>query len=378
MTGQHYTATVYDPDPAVDRVDALSEALSSAGFTDVSIEEEPLLEGGSRKKVLASYPPNTDTVSITPFQEEESTAIDEFKISVIFRGNLYPDSWDSDEEYAQFVDSCIDFLREMAVRLDPTYVAIFDIRDWQSIHPEASPLAENITVPPAMAVYSRPLLVDLGGLDSLYDDVSLQREELDSGHVLVVSDKGPWSRILFEDSDDSEIPPTEITDLDLSDPFKVLDPGEYGTDAVITKSDINPEFTNEALTLERCYRDESDNLRRIEDDSFVRRVIGDDGPMGELPNDADPDEERLSALLNEFVPPAFVRMETPDDETIVSKILALDIETNKFDLLVSLAQTARVEGVDEEVLATIDGVLTELSEMDDAEGIDQYIQARLL
>jgi hypothetical protein len=126
------------------------------------------------------------------------------------------------------------------------------------------------------------------------------------------------------------------------------------------------------------YRDESDNLRRISDDSFVRRLIEDGSVMGELPDDADPDEERLSALMETVFPPAFVQLDGPDGETVVSKTMALDIETSKFDLLVSLARTAQAEDVSDEVLATIDGILTELRRLDDEDGIDQYIQANLL
>lgn len=71
-------------------------------------------------------------------------------------------------------------------------------------------------------------------------------------------------------------------------------------------------------------------------------------------------------------------MDDPESETVVSKTLAPDIETSKFELLVSLAQTARSADVSDDVMATIEWILDELGEMDDQDGIDQYIQAKLL
>ncbi len=81
--------------------------------------------------------------------------------------------------------------------------------------------------------------------------------------------------------------------------------------------------TNEALTLERVYRAESDTLRRVEDDSFVRRLTL-TARVRRLPDGADADDERLSALIEGSIPPAFVRLNAPNDESIVSKTLALD------------------------------------------------------
>ncbi|KAA9404605.1 hypothetical protein EGO51_19090 [Haloarcula hispanica] len=153
--------------------------------------------------------------------------------------------------------------------------------------------------------------------------------------------------------------------------------GTYGTDAVVPQEDVALEFSNEALTLERVYRDGSNNLRRLEDDSFVRRLLDSDGPVGELPEDADPDDERVSVLTKRPIPTAFVRMDDPDEETIVSKMLALDIDTNKVERLVELARATDSAVVSEDTLAAIQEVLDELDDLDDEDSIHQYIQTKV-
>ncbi|WP_226023713.1 hypothetical protein [Halomicrobium salinisoli] len=383
MTSQHYTATVYEPDPSVDRVEALTAALSSAGFTDVSVEEQPLRGGGTSPEITASHPTTADAVTITPFQRDSASDEDDpLEISAIFHENVRLSSWERDAEYASFLDACVDLVREIAARLDPEYVALFWVEDWERVNPGGSPLADHVTVPPEVGVYSESLRTDLDGLKSLYDSVSVRREETDSDHEIVVRSDGPWSETAWGDVHNwaeprrADIPLDGVTDL--SDPLGSLEPGECGTDVVISRPNGSPTFSNEALTLEWCYRDESDALRRVADDSFVRRVVGDDGPVGELPADADPDDERVSALIQGSIPTAFVRSSGPNDETIVSTVMALDMETSKFDLLVRLAKVARVDNVDDDIVATIAEMVTKLGEMDDQDGIDAYIQRKIL
>ena len=184
---------------------------------------------------------------------------------------------------------------------------------------------------------------------------------------------------MFTDSERRDLHHGEAdTGPEISDPFPVLATGEYGTDAVVDRADLAREFTNEALTLERVYRDESNTLRRVEDDSFLRRIIDDGEVIGDLPADVDEADEPLSALLEASIPPAFVRLDDPDGETVVSTVLALDTEASKHKLLWSLAQTAQSQDVSEEVLTKIDRILTELQRLDDEDGLDQYIEQNFL
>ncbi len=293
---------------------------------------------------------------------------------------LWPRKWSDDGKYAEFIDVVVDLACELATAYDAEYIPLLiTIDQYSDIAPTGMPFAGHIDQVPQLAVYSESLLEELGGFEALYGGEPWRYAELDSGHVFAMTADGPWRNSEFTDSEQRDLQRggTE-TDSGFADPFTALDAGEYGTDAVVAKDDIAPEFTNEALTLERVYRDDSDTLRRVKDDSFVRRLIDNGNALGELPEDADPDSERLSALIEGSIPPAFVRLDDPEGETIVSKTLALDIETSKFELLVSLAQTAQSADVSDDVMATIEGILDELGEMDDQDGIDQYIQAKLL
>ncbi|MHC3381907.1 hypothetical protein [Haloarcula sp. H-GB5] len=268
---------------------------------------------------------------------------------------------------------------ELAAAYDAEYVPLCTSNTYTDIAPTGMPFADYIDQVPQLAVYSESLLSELGGFDALYDGKPWRYAELDSGHVFAMTADGPWENSEFTDSERRDLQRGDTeTDSGFADPFTALDAGEYGTDAVIAKDDIAPEFTNEALTLERVYRDESDNLRRVEDDSFVRRLIDDGNVLGELPDGVDPDDERLSALIEGSIPPAFVWLDDPESETVVSKTLALDIETSKFELLVSLAQTAHSADFSDDLMTTIEGILDKLAEMDDQDGIDQYIQVKLL
>ena len=184
---------------------------------------------------------------------------------------------------------------------------------------------------------------------------------------------------MFTDSERRDLHHGEAdTGPEISDPFAVLATGEYGTDAVVDRADLAREFTNEALTLERVYRDESNTLRRVEDDSFLRRIIDDGEVIGDLPANVDEADKPLSALLEASIPPAFVRLNDPNGETVVSKVLALDTEASKHKLLWSLAQTAQSQDVSEEVLTKIDRILTELQRLDDEDGLDQYTEQNFL
>ncbi|MBX0288649.1 hypothetical protein EGH22_20160 [Halomicroarcula sp. F28] len=172
--------------------------------------------------------------------------------------------------------------------------------------------------------------------------------------------------------------------MDLSDPFAVFSPGDYGVDACVAREDIGEKFRNEDLRLVRVYVDDDRNLRRVADDTFVRNVVleaGDEdaiieGMLADIPPAADDEDLMISALLHGAVPPSFVRLDEPDGENVVSRVLELDIETNKAELLVSLGEAARHDGgLDTQ---TIESALDNLAELDDTEAVDAYIRENLL
>lgn len=348
------------------------DAAERVGF-EVDREQKPADED------WPNFNGNYEGTTITGFTFDISEDREPYErvLSVGLGELLSRRKWNSGEGYAEFVDCVVDLSCELAAAYDAKYVSLLTSNEHSEITPTGMPFADHIDKVPNLAVYSESLLDELGGFDALYGGLPWRYAKLDSGHVFAMTADGPWDTE-FTDSQRRDLEHGEAgPEVEISDPFTALEPTEYGTDAVVEKSDIAPEFTNEALTLERVYRDEEDNLRRIEDDSFVRRLI-DDGEVGALPADADPDHERVSALIQESVPPAFVRLDEPDGEIVVSRVMALDIETSKFKVIVSLAQTAQAENLSEDVMATIDELLTELQRLEDEDGIDQYIERTLL
>jgi hypothetical protein len=117
----------------------------------------------------------------------------------------------------------------------------------------------------------------------------------------------------------------------------------------------------------------------------VRNVVTDargdetaiiEGMLADIPVDADPDRLMVSALFHGAIPPAFVQCDDPDDATVVSRVLGLNIETDKVALLVSLGRAAQHgDGMDVE---TIESALDTLADFDDPEIVDAYIRENLL
>lgn len=327
-----------------------------------------------------SFPGKYDTEDIS-FKFDISADREPYeRVLCVVLGEVLPSrKWSSSEGYAEFVDVVIDLACELSVAYDAEYVALCTSNTQADIAPSGVPFVDHIDQIPSLAVYSEALLTELGGLETLYDGEPWRYAKLDSEHVFAMTADSPWQDSAFTDSERRNLHHGEADSISgLSDPFATLDPDTYGTDAVIIKADMALGFTNDALTLERCYRDETGALRRVADDSFVRRVVTDDGPVGDLPAGVDPDDERISALMHGTIPPAFVRCDHHDDPTVVSRVLNLDIQTSKYDVLVSLAQTACTEHCSDDILDTIDQVRVELERLDGQDGIDAYIQQNLL
>ncbi|MBX0288465.1 hypothetical protein EGH22_19210 [Halomicroarcula sp. F28] len=469
--------TVHAPEFADDVVSTGLDAAEKTGFNITTEKDVP---EGDWLHLNADY--NNTTVW---FELSLSSDRERHKCILVLglEDVLFPSNWSDGQNYAEFVAAVVDLACELAAAYDAEYVPLASEFDYKEVTPTDMPFADHIEHEPNLAVYSESLLAELGGFEELYGGAPWRYAEMDSGHVVAMTEDGPWRNSEFMDLQ-LRGPQQRETDMDsaLPDPFSVLDPdeelvmdsdtvlndlaksneeaadalremdssvqwrfgrayetgavdsdglatavtrydsldtdsrdefrsmlagtgsaavgfagkvdeatfetivmpksrgvpsfgGTYGTDAVVPKDDIAQEFTNDALTLERVYRDGSNNLRRIGDDSFVRRLIDSDGPVGELPADADPDDEWVSALTKWPIPPAFARMNHPDEATIVSKTLALDIETSKVELLEKLAGTTESVVVSEDELAAIEGVLDDLEAMDDEDSIDQYIKA---
>jgi len=178
--------------------------------------------------------------------------------------------------------------------------------------------------------------------------------------------------------------PNSVT---LGDPFAALDIGEYGADVCVHRDDISTEFPNEILELIRVQVNEDRDLRRVDSGQFVRNVVYADSDdrhsvikqmLADVPSDATDDNLYVSALLRDVIPPAFVRLDDPDNESVVTKVMRLETDVNKIKLLVSLGRVARQDDFTADDLGSMEGALDTLNELDDNENIDQYIEAKLL
>jgi len=263
--------------------------------------------------------------------------------------------------------------------------------------PKDRPIAESIDQPPRLGVYSESLLNKLGGAEQLFDSQPWYTAELEKGRTLLIesNSESPWqgwrppteapyiqSATVAEDTQElSGERPT------LTDPFAALESGAHGTDVCVAREDITSQFRNDDLQLVRVYVDENRDLRRLDDDTFVRNVVDEnltdhraviEAELAAIPPDADEDELMVSALLHDAVPTSFVRLDDPNGQTIASQVMDLDIETNKQELLISLGQAAQHKGESSETLQTIEQALDKLTELEDVGGIDDWIEANLL
>jgi len=99
--------------------------------------------------------------------------------------------------------------------------------------------------------------------------------------------------------------------------------------------------------------------------------------LSDIPATAD-DDLYVSALLREVIPPVFVRLDDPEDENVVTKVMNLDTDVSKIKLLVSLGRVVQQDDFTAADLDSMEGALDTLNELDDTQNIDQYIRDRLL
>lgn len=158
------------------------------------------------------------------------------------------------------------------------------------------------------------------------------------------------------------------------DPLAVLEQGEYGADIAIAHSAVGDDYDNEDLSLVICYRD-GNLLREATTDTFVRQLRDADGdPLGSLPPDADPNDERFSPLLLTDVPPQFVTLNGPDDRNVVTRIMGLDVTLDKLALVTKFA--AAIDGPEGDT-DYVESLLDQLADVDEPETVEQLLRKRL-
>jgi len=160
------------------------------------------------------------------------------------------------------------------------------------------------------------------------------------------------------------------------DPFTTLAEGEPGADVLMDPGAVGDDYHNDDLRLVRCYR-EDDHLRAGDTNAFLRRLRGDTGdPIGEIPAGATPSEEVFSPLLAIDIPPEFARLDDRDAANVVTRVLALDIELDKLDLLAKLgsavSETERQSDVER-----LEEVLDRLAGFQHVPGVEALVEQRL-
>lgn len=171
-----------------------------------------------------------------------------------------------------------------------------------------------------------------------------------------------------------------------ADPFAAFDVGEYGAELGVHRDDIAPELSHETLQLVRVRVAEDGTLRRADDDAVVRAIVHEaqsedallDGMLADLPPEADEDDLLLSTLIHEAIPPAFVRLDRPDGENVVTKVMALDADVDRHGLLLSLGRAAQSEGITEEIVDKYERALDTLLGFDDPAEVERVVEERLL
>lgn len=285
------------------------------------------------------------------------------------------------------VDALVELTTELVALLDPEYVwGMLDAgpQPDEGRRPTERPIADSIETLDWLTVLGPELVEALGGYERVTNAPGWRVEELKSGHVLVVATDNPVRP--------TETPPISVTEYllegvslpdaserrsGLEDPFAELQPGDVGADLVADTDDVG-SLENDDLELVRCEVDESYHLRAVDDGSFVRRVLGADGPVGEVPADADPADEPVTVLALVGVPPAFVRLDDSDDENVVTMIDRLDVELDKVALLANLASLPDDPDYDPSELDRLESVLSDLLDLDDVDGVEKLVERRLL
>jgi hypothetical protein len=380
---------LYVGDGGEDVVERAFDVCRDAGFElDLDSEHESAVGEASYDKIPAQF--GTWGVNLG-FNLDAERPPSEPVLSVGCGQKIYPSRRDSDGKYQARMDTMFELLCRLAVALDVDYAPLFNPMGRVAV-PEDRPIADAIQELPRMAVYSPAVLEDAGGIGALYDTDPWYTATLADGKTVVVEAREPWAdggwhppteAAFIESASFTEPPETEETRRGFSDPFATLDAGAYGTDVCVPRDEISQSFPNEDIQLVRVYVDKNRHLRRVEDDTFVRNVVNEDpgddvafvkAMLADVPAEADPDDVMVSALLDELIPESFVRLDEPDDENVVTAVMALDTDLSKFELLRTLGRLTEQEGVSPAELQTVVGTLNDL----DGKNIDRYLRDQLL
>jgi len=250
----------------------------------------------------------------------------------------------------------------------------------EGLRPTDRPISENIDQFGWLTVLDDSLIEAFGGREHIRAAPAWSVEELESGHMMIVRTDNPADPT-FEPSGslethllDSEVVQEADSDAyEIDDPFGSVSDGDLGTDVIIDPALVGNEIENEDLTLVRCRRD-GGVLRDVQTGEVIRRIYDDgDTATEEL---ASGDDEQFSPLLLAGLPVEFVRLESVDEESVVTNVMGLDVDVDKLGLLVQLGTAVR-PNVTESDIETVEKLLEQIERLEDVDGIDRLIQSKL-
>lgn len=383
----------YTPCPPDSTIDVVISACESAGFqVDEETERTARVLDQEYRKFTVSSNERAFTVA---FNLADDRPPGEPVLS--FRcGNLSSQAKAMDERaFCERMRAFFEVLCRLSVALDVDYAPLIRSEN-RGVTPDGYPIAESLDEFPRIGVYDRAVIDQFGGLESMFDATPWYTATLEREKTVVVETRDPWDSVDWQPPIDADF----VTDAtfadpdergergppDFEDPFAALETGAIGTDLCVPRERIGPEFRNEDLEPVRVRVDERRDLRRLDTGAFVRNVVDDEpgDPAGfmmamleEIPADATDDDLMVSALLHEAVPPAFVRLEERNDETVVTRVADPDVDVAKADLLIRLGCIAREGEFTDEDLREMVRFLETLDRLDDIEGIERRIRDRL-
>jgi len=278
------------------------------------------------------------------FNLDEDQSPSEPVLSIGCGHKIKPAYSDDKAEYLDIMSSIFGLLCRLSATLDVDYAPLFTPED-RYAYREGRPFAEAIEELPRMGVYSAAVIDQFGGLDAMFDSPPWYTATLEDGKTVVVETEMPWlkggwqpptdadyrKKATFSDSDEQ----VQAERRGLADPFAALKIGEIRTDLCVPREKIDSVFRNEDLQLVRVCVDENRDLRRINNNTFVRNIVDDDPGddaafliemLADIPADAAADDLMVSALLQAAISPELVRLDDPDDENIIPKVMALDTD----------------------------------------------------
>lgn len=285
------------------------------------------------------------------------------------------------------VETVVSLTGALATVVDPEYA-------WGEIstrgefvteqRPTTRPIHEDVDELGWITVLSPALVEQFGGRDRVLDAPARRVEELETGHVLIVKSDNPnesasrssgsVDEFLLEgqsvDGGSGDGQPTAY------DPFRDLSPGECGADVVLETSAVGGDVSNEDLQVVRCEVGDEGGLWSVDDGTFVRRRLeGLKTPIGDVPAGASAEAERYSLLVPMAIPVEFVRLDSPSDENVVTRLMDLDVDVFRGDLL---ARFKRVVASGEADVETIEAALTNLQGVDEFDEVDRFVRERFL